>query len=58
MAEKSGTNKPKQDTETGNEDAKAIKEPLSVASHERKTLQLHVEYFEKLLLWKLKLLNS
>jgi len=46
MAEKSGTNKPKQDTEAENEDAKGIKELLSVASHERKNLQLLVEYFE------------
>ena len=46
MAEKSGTNKPKQDTGAENEDAKAIKELLSVASHERKNLQLLVEYFE------------
>ena len=34
MAEKSGTNKPKQDTEAKNEDATVIKELLSVASHE------------------------
>ena len=47
MAEQSGTNKPKQDTKAENEDAKGIKELLSVASHERKNLQLLVEYFEK-----------
>ena len=47
MAEKSETNKPKQDTEAENEDATVIKELLSVASHERKNLQLLVEYFEK-----------
>ena len=47
MAEKSGTNKPKQDTETKNEDVTVIRELLSVASHERKNLQLLVEYFEK-----------
>ena len=47
MAEQSGTNKPKQDTEAESEDAKGIKELLSVASHERKNLQLLVEYFEK-----------
>ena len=46
MAEKFGTNKPKQVTGAENEDAKAIKELLSVASHERKNLQLLVEYFE------------
>ena len=46
MAEKFGTNKPKQVTRAENEDAKAIKELLSVASHERKNLQLLVEYFE------------
>jgi len=46
MAEQSGTNKRKQDTGAENEDAKAIKELLSVASHERKNLQLLVEYFE------------
>ena len=47
MAEKSRTDKPKQDTEAENEDATVIKELLSVASHERKNLQLLVEYFEK-----------
>ncbi|MBT3517591.1 MAG: hypothetical protein HN465_08435, partial [Nitrospina sp.] len=47
MDEESGTNKSKQDTEVENKDAKAIKELLSVASHERKNLQLLVEYFEK-----------
>ena len=47
MAEQSRINKPKQDTVAGNKDAKAIKELLSVASHERKNLQLLVEYFEK-----------
>ena len=47
MAEKSEANKPKQDTEAENEDATVIKELLSVASHERKNLQLLVEYFEK-----------
>ena len=46
MAEQSGTNKPKQDTGAENEDAKAIKALLSVASHERKNLQLLVDYFE------------
>ena len=46
MAEQSGTNKPKQDTGAENEDAKAIQALLSVASHERKNLQLLVEYFE------------
>ena len=47
MDEESGTNKSEQDTGVENEDAKAIKELLSVASHERKNLQLLVEYFEK-----------
>ena len=47
MAEQSRTNKAKQDTGIESEDAKAIKELLSVASHERKNLQLLVEYFEK-----------
>ncbi len=47
MAEKSETNKPKQDTGAVNDDATIIKELLSVASHERKNLQLLVEYFEK-----------
>ena len=46
MAEQSGTNKPKQGTEAENEDTRGIKELLSVASHERKNLQLLVEYFE------------
>ena len=46
MAEQSRTNKPKQDTGAENEDAKAIKALLSVASHERKNLQLLVDYFE------------
>ena len=47
MDEESGTNKSEKDTGVENEDAKAIKELLSVASHERKNLQLLVEYFEK-----------
>ena len=46
MAEKSRTDKSKQDIEAENEDATVIKELLSVASHERKNLQLLVEYFE------------
>ena len=46
MAEQSRTNEPKQDTKAESEDAKAIKALLSVASHERKNLQLLVEYFE------------
>ena len=51
MTEKSRINIPKEDTVAENEDAKAIKELLSVASHERKNLQLLVEYFENN--WKL-----
>jgi uncharacterized protein (DUF3084 family) len=47
MTEKSETNKPKQGTEAKNQDITQIKELLSVASHERKNLQLLVEYFEK-----------
>ena len=46
MAEQSETNKPKQGTEAENEDTRGIKELLSVASHERKNLQLLVEYFD------------
>ncbi|SVE52946.1 uncharacterized protein METZ01_LOCUS505800, partial [marine metagenome] len=47
MVENPGTNKPEQDTGAENEDTKVIKELLSVASHERRNLQLLVEYFEK-----------
>ena len=47
MAKQSGTNNPEQDTGKENIDVKDIKELLSVASHERKNLQLLVEYFEK-----------
>ncbi|SVA67453.1 uncharacterized protein METZ01_LOCUS120307, partial [marine metagenome] len=47
MAEKSKTKKSEQDAGAKNEDEKAIKELLSVAAHERKNLQLLVEYFEK-----------
>jgi len=47
MVEPSGTNKPEQNTGAGNSEAKEMKEILSVATHERRNLQLLVEYFEK-----------
>ncbi|MBT3513090.1 MAG: hypothetical protein HN470_03710, partial [Nitrosomonadales bacterium] len=47
MTEQSEVNKPDQNTEETSADTKKIKELLSVASHERKNLQLLVEYFEK-----------
>ena len=47
MAEQSGTNKPEQSTGAGNSESKEMQEILSVATHERRNLQLLVEYFEK-----------
>ena len=47
MTEQSEVNKPDQGAEEVSTDTKEIKELLSIASHERKNLQLLVEYFEK-----------
>ena len=46
MVEQSGTDGPEQASGARESEAKEIRELLSIASHERKNLQLLVEYFE------------